>query len=179
MTHSWSAQDYEPHDRLPFAGPLPRGGGAIYAATGYNKWGMTNAVAAALNLSQQILGGSMPWADTLNGRSPQARSVLTGVKENIGVGTTMVKDWVAAELTPLPDDPPTEGEGVVGRDGVRPVGVATVDGATCRVSGVCTHLGGVLRWNDAERSWDCPLHGSRFAATARGSRAPPSTTWST
>jgi Rieske Fe-S protein len=42
--------------------------------------------------------------------------------------------------------------------------VSTVDGRTCRVSAVCPHLGGIVAWNDAERSWDCPLHGSRFAA---------------
>ncbi|WP_425358315.1 Rieske 2Fe-2S domain-containing protein [Aeromicrobium marinum] len=41
--------------------------------------------------------------------------------------------------------------------------MSTVDGRTRSVSGVCPHLGGILRWNDAERSWDCPLHGSRFA----------------
>jgi Rieske Fe-S protein len=48
-----------------------------------------------------------------------------------------------------------------------PIGVSTVDGTTRAVRAVCTHLGGVLCWNDAEATWDCPLHGSRFEASGR------------
>jgi Rieske Fe-S protein len=47
-----------------------------------------------------------------------------------------------------------------------------VDGVTCRVSGVCTHLGGILSWNAVEASWDCPLHGSRFDARGRRLEGP-------
>ncbi len=59
--------------------------------------------------------------------------------------------------------PPAEGTGIVGHRGVAPVAVSTVEGKTCELSAICTHLGGVVRWNDAELSWDCPLHGSRYA----------------
>ena len=164
-THAWSAQDYRSVDRVPFVGPLPRGGGRIYVATGYNKWGMTNAVAAALNLSSQILEGQTRWADTLGHRRSGLAGAVDTVKANAEVGMEMTKDWVQAELRAVPDEAPAEGAGLVGRgEKGRPEAVSTVDGATCRVSGVCTHLGGILRWNDAERSWDCPLHGSRFAA---------------
>ena len=163
-THAWSAQDYRAADRVPYVGELPRGGGRIHVATGFNKWGMTNGVAAALSLSARLLGGSMPWADVLADRRPKPSALLSGLVPNAKVAATLATDWVQAELHGLPEEPPAEGEGVVGR-GPRglPEAVSTVDGVTCRVSGVCTHLGGVLRWNDAERSWDCPLHGSRFA----------------
>jgi Rieske Fe-S protein len=56
-----------------------------------------------------------------------------------------------------------DGAGRVERERVRPVAVCNVDGAVHRVRAACTHLGGVVSWNDVERSWDCPLHGSRFA----------------
>jgi len=39
------------------------------------------------------------------------------------------------------------------------------DGEVTVCSATCPHLGGVVRWNSEERSWDCPCHGSRFAPT--------------
>lgn len=164
-THSWSAQDYQSINRVPFVGPMPGGGEHTYVATGFNKWGMTNGVAAGLNLSAQILGGHLPWADTLGKRVTKPAGIVSAIAPNAEAAVELAKDWVGAELHGLPDVPPAEGEGVVGRgSGGKPEAVSTVDGVTCRVSAVCTHLGGVVRWNDAEKSWDCPLHGSRFAA---------------
>ena len=165
-THVWSAQDYQPHNYVPFVGELPRGGGRIYVATGYHKWGMTNAVAAGLRLSGELLGGNMPWAKTLGTRISKPASAVQTVQANLAVGLVGVRSWVGAEVRPLADDDrtPPEGQGVVGNVGGKPVAVSTVDGRTCAVSAVCTHLGGVLRFNDLEKSWDCPLHGSRFAA---------------
>ncbi len=165
LTHSWSAQDYQSINRVPFVGTLPRGGGKIYVATGYAKWGMTNAVAAALHLSGVILEGQMPWADQLEHRITKPAGVVSALAPNVEVAVELAKDWVQAELGALPGEPPAEGECFVGRGpGGKPEAVSTVDGQTCRLSAVCTHMGGIVRWNDAEKSWDCPLHGSRFAA---------------
>jgi glycine/D-amino acid oxidase-like deaminating enzyme/nitrite reductase/ring-hydroxylating ferredoxin subunit len=163
-THAWSAQDYESHNEVPFVGWLPRAHGRAFVATGYSKWGMTNAVAAAVRLSAEILGGNLPWADQLGRRVTRPQSLAEGAIANVKVGAEATRGWVAAELAGLPDRPPAEGEGVVGSDGATPVAVCTVDGVTRTVSAVCAHLGGIVTWNNAERSWDCPLHGSRYAA---------------
>jgi glycine/D-amino acid oxidase-like deaminating enzyme/nitrite reductase/ring-hydroxylating ferredoxin subunit len=164
-THAWSAQDYVSIDSVPFVGALPRGGGRVYLATGYAKWGMTNAPAAALHLASELLGGRMDWATTLYSHPSKPHALLTGIGLNASAGMEAVKGWVSSELHKVnPAEPPAEGSGVVGRDGAHPVAVSTVDGVTCAVSAVCTHLRGIVTWNDAEKSWDCPLHGSRFAA---------------
>jgi glycine/D-amino acid oxidase-like deaminating enzyme/nitrite reductase/ring-hydroxylating ferredoxin subunit len=168
LTHSWSAQDYRSANRIPFVGWLPRGRGRVYLATGYDKWGMTNGVAAALSLSADLIGGNLPWAKTLHHRVTRPADLAAGAKMNAEVGAQLTAGWITAEvggpqLDPLTETP-EEGEAVVGRHGRSPVGVSTVDGVTCAVSATCTHLGGIVTWNDAEASWDCPLHGSRFSA---------------
>ncbi|WP_309127213.1 FAD-dependent oxidoreductase [Microbacterium sp.] len=166
-THQWSAQDYESMNLVPFVGWMPRTGKHVALATGYNKWGMTNAVAAALSISADVLGGDISWAKTLHHRITLPQDVAHSVVANAEVARDVATGWVSAELHALPDDPPAEGDGIVGRDGMRPTAVSTVDGTVCRLSAVCTHLGGIVTWNGAEKSWDCPLHGSRFDAQGR------------
>lgn len=163
-THTWSAQDYASHDGIPFVGKLPRGGGRIHLATGYDKWGLTNGVAAARSIAGQILGSTPSWAKVLGRRitRPSGAARIAGL--NGGVGLAAARSLARAESSTA-RVPAAEGAGTVGRDGLLPVGASRVEGRTCRVVALCTHLGGTLRWNDAEKSWDCPLHGSRFSAS--------------
>jgi glycine/D-amino acid oxidase-like deaminating enzyme/nitrite reductase/ring-hydroxylating ferredoxin subunit len=160
-THAWSAQDYSTHDGIPFVGAMPRGRGHIFVATGYGKWGLTNGVAAALSLTQQIHGQVPSWQKPMSTRITRPSGALTLGRLNAEVGVHLVTDLLAAEARGVAE--PEEGEGTVGRRGLLPVGVSRVDGRRCSVVALCTHLGGTLSWNDAEKSWDCPLHGSRFA----------------
>jgi hypothetical protein len=132
-THAWSAQDYLTHHGLPYVGPLLPGQEHLLVAGGYSKWGMTNGVAAALALSARVLGGRLEWAAAYE---PWSTRELTGLPDSLRVNAGVAIEMGTGWFHKL-----TSG-------GERPV---------------CTHLGGVLRWNDAEESWDCPLHGSRFA----------------
>jgi glycine/D-amino acid oxidase-like deaminating enzyme len=164
LTHSWSAQDYSPMHHVPFVGWLPRGFGRIYLATGYDKWGMTGGVSAALTLVADILGENTPWQKTLHRRVTTPQVIGRGIGENAAVGLWYARGYARALLRRLPDAAPPEGQGMVGRSGLAPAAASTVDGVTCQLSAICTHLGAVVTWNDAELSWDCPAHGSRFAA---------------
>lgn len=159
----WAAQDYRSVSHLPFAGVLPRSGGRIFAATGYDKWGMTNAVASALRIAGRIVGRDEPWAAALDAHHAGMADLGEAVQANASVGGHLVADWVRTGVVPVRGDEPAEGHGRVVRRGMSPVAESTVAGATRRVSGVCTHLGGIVSWNDAECTWDCPLHGSRFS----------------
>ena len=81
-THVWSAQDYVAHGGVPFVGKLPRGGGHVYLATGYSKWGMTNAVAAAMRISGELSGrgavlGAHPRTRVSQRRVPSGTSERT------------------------------------------------------------------------------------------------------
>ncbi|EID76249.1 MULTISPECIES: FAD-dependent oxidoreductase [Rhodococcus] len=160
-THRWSAQDYSSLNALPYVGPLVPGSDGILIATGYGKWGLSNGVAAGLVLAGRILGGHMRWGEAFQSYSPtQLFDLPAAVKANGEVAVEMVAGWGDA----LVGRQRGQGRARIVREGLLPVGEYTSDGHTERVCAVCPHLGGVLRWNDAEASWDCPLHGSRFTA---------------
>jgi len=172
-THTWSAQDYSSHDGIPFVGRLPRGRGHVYLATGFAKWGLTNGVAAALSIVAQIHGEEPSWSRPMSRRITRPSGALEIARLNAAVGLRLVTGLTAAELHPLPD---TVGEGgEVGREGVVPVARSRTGTATCSLVALCTHLGGTLHWNDLEQTWDCPLHGSRFAADGAVLEGPATT----
>jgi glycine/D-amino acid oxidase-like deaminating enzyme/nitrite reductase/ring-hydroxylating ferredoxin subunit len=167
-THTWAAQDYESFNLIPFVGALPRGRGRIYMATGYAKWGMTNAVWAAMRIASEIgeeaSAQRREWHRVIGTRLTKPADIGRGAVGGVEVGREMLTGWLGAERMRTPIPRPAEGEGFVVNSGGHPVGISTVAGVTCAVRAVCPHLGGVLAWNDAEQSWDCPLHASRFAA---------------
>lgn len=162
QTHFWSAQDYHPADELPYVGPLLPKFENIMVATGFDKWGMTNGVAAALALSSRILGGRMDWAQAFASWSPhELKGIPTALQANFEVGLYLAKGWAAPVTTPA--QTPEEGQGHVSGPPWRLQATSVVDGVQRTVSPVCPHLGGIVNWNDSDQAWECPLHGSRFA----------------
>lgn len=164
---AWSGQDYATPHGVPFVGFLPRGRGRVFVATGYDSWGMTNAVSAARMLVADVIGDDSPWMTTLHHRVTLPAAIGWGLGANAAVAWHFARGWTKALATPVSaGELPGEGEGVVGSEGLSPVARSTVAGESCALSAVCPHLGGIVSWNDQESTWDCPLHGSRF--TPRG-----------
>ncbi|OBG78313.1 MULTISPECIES: FAD-dependent oxidoreductase [unclassified Mycobacterium] len=164
QTHFWSAQDYTPIDQLPYVGPILPNSETIFVATGFNKWGMTNGAAAALALSSRILGGRMDWARAFASWSPHELSgITTALQANLEVGFDLAKGWVTPALRTGRRDPTGDEGGVVSGPPWHLEARCRVDGTEHRISPVCPHLGGIVNWNDADKAWECPLHGSRFA----------------
>lgn len=161
-THRWSAHDPEPYDRLPLIGPYVPRSSTLFVAAGFQKWGFSSATFAATILRAQIGGATHRWADRFNPNRASLKSVPELARINAKVGLEFFGDRVSPAQACSSDDVPP-GEARVVRDGLGKTGVfRDEDGGLHAVSLRCTHLGCLLRFNAAERSWDCPCHGSRF-----------------
>lgn len=162
LTHRWSAQDPIPYDHLPMIGPYIPREDRLFVTTGYMKWGLSTAAFGAELLRDRLTGRDNDWTSVFDPNRLSLRSA-PGVAK---LGAKFTVDMVADRLRPGEVASAAEvgtDEGRVVRDGHRLRGVyRDPDGAAHEVSLRCTHLGCLLRFNAAERSWDCPCHGSRF-----------------
>lgn len=160
--YRWSTQDYWPADGIPFVGRLGVGSRHVWTATGFSSWGITGGTAGAMILTDLIQGRENPHAHVFDS---QRQSVLfeKGLyKEGLDVSKRLVGDWVSAPEAADASETGA-GEGKILRQGLEKVAAyRDEDGALHAVSAVCTHLGCVVQWNAAEKSWDCPCHASRF-----------------
>ena len=163
VTHRWSAQDPVPYHHLPVIGPYRPGSKRLWVSAGFMKWGFATATFAAMILADRIGGRSSPWADAfapgrLSPRSAHEVAEL-GAKFAVDLVGDRVRPPQALSAAGVPS-----GEARVLQDGLGKKGVYRDErGVLHAVSLRCTHLGCLVRFNSAERSWDCPCHGSRFA----------------
>ena len=166
VTHTWSTQDYLSVDKVPYVGRLTRRSRHVYVATGFGKWGMSNGTVAATILADLVLGRENGWLELYDAKriEPKA-SARKFVSENANVARHFFADRARPPGAADPEDL-GPGDGTVVRRRGRLLAVSRDDdGQLQAVSAVCTHLGCVVAWNRAERSWDCPCHGSRFTAS--------------
>jgi glycine/D-amino acid oxidase-like deaminating enzyme/nitrite reductase/ring-hydroxylating ferredoxin subunit len=169
ISYRWSGQIIEPVDGLPYIGRNAISS-HLHVATGYSGNGMTFGVLAGMILADQILRRPNQYADLYAAtRVTPLASAADYLTENLDYPAYFIADRLTRfDAERKRPDALEPGEG----------GIFVVDGekrAICRddarrlhsLSPVCTHLGCDVRWNAAERTWDCPCHGSRFSSDGR------------
>jgi glycine/D-amino acid oxidase-like deaminating enzyme/nitrite reductase/ring-hydroxylating ferredoxin subunit len=161
-THTWSSQVLEPVDGLPYIGKSP-GQENVYVATGYSGNGITFGTLAGIMLDQAVRGQDHPLTALL---APSRFKPLASAREYVTENIDYPLHFVGDRLKPADASSVDEvgrGEGKLVRHGAEKLAVyRDEDGKIHALSPVCTHLGGHVHWNSAEKSWDCPCHGARF-----------------
>jgi glycine/D-amino acid oxidase-like deaminating enzyme/nitrite reductase/ring-hydroxylating ferredoxin subunit len=157
----WSGQVMEPVDCLAYIGHNPLDKENVYIATGDSGMGMTHGTIAGMLLTDLILGRPNEWEKVYSPSRVTPKSVARYVQENVDVAAKYV-DWVTPGEVKGPDEiaPDT---GAVMRSGLKKLAVyKDLGGVVHTCSATCPHMGCIVTWNGAERTWDCPCHGSRF-----------------
>lgn len=163
LTHRWSGQVIETPDGLPYIGWTAD---HQFAATGFSGNGMTFGTLGGMMATDAILGRTNPWSDLFD----PARKKMRGggweyVKENKDYPYYLIRDrFAGAEGRTLRSVRRGEGK-ILDLNGSRVAAYRDDSGKTTVRSAACTHMGCAVVWNEAERTWDCPCHGSRFNPT--------------
>jgi len=165
VTHHWSGQVIETNDGLPFIGETSEG---QFVATGYSGNGMTFGTLAGMMARDWVEGRKNPWRELFD---PGRKKVIGGtwdyLKENIDYPYYMLRDrFLSPDAKSLRSVVRGEGR-IVELDGERVAVFRDENGRVTQLSPVCTHMGCEVKWNDAERTWDCPCHGSRFTPSGK------------
>jgi glycine/D-amino acid oxidase-like deaminating enzyme/nitrite reductase/ring-hydroxylating ferredoxin subunit len=162
VTHRWSRQVVETVDGLPYIG-RPGKSERVFVGTGYSGTGMTFGTLAAMMATDAVMERESPWSSLYAYNRVHALAAAKDlVTENVDFPVHMVKDRLkGAEGDAYADVPRGEGR-LLSVDGKRLAVYRDGRGKVSACSAVCTHMGCIVQWNEAEKTWDCPCHGSRF-----------------
>jgi glycine/D-amino acid oxidase-like deaminating enzyme/nitrite reductase/ring-hydroxylating ferredoxin subunit len=160
--YRWSGQINEPADMLPFIGESSLGKN-VWMSTGYSGTGMTYGTLAAMLLSDFAMGRENRFAKLYDPSRKNVGSivenVVTKVKE---IPKRLIEKVTHTDVEATSVAEVGEGEGKIVSAGKEKYAVARIDGELRALDPTCTHMGCTVAWNGAEKSWDCPCHGSRF-----------------
>jgi len=162
VLHRWSGQVVEPFDYLAHIGRNPDGAANVYMASGDSGQGMTHGTIAGILLTDLVQGRQNPWETLYDPTRAhvQRSTAFEFLKENLNVAAQFL-DYVTPGDGSV--DEIARGEGKVIRRGLHKIAAYRDESGTLHErSAVCTHLRCIVDWNPAEKSWDCPCHGSRF-----------------
>ena len=173
VTLRWSGQIMEPVDSLAFIGRNP-GDSNIYVVTGDSGNGMTHGTIGGMLLTDLIMGRENGWSTLYDPSRISLRAAPEFAGENLNVVAQYADYATAGDISDVGRLAP--GTGVVIRNGLKMVAACRdTDGTLHQCSAVCPHLGGIVHWNSAEKTWDCPCHGSRFDLSGKVLNGPANT----
>ena len=157
----WSGQVMEPVDGLAFIGRDPGNEQNVYVATGDSGMGLTHGTIAGLLLTDLIMGRDSSWASLYDPSRKTLRAAGTYVQESVNVAVQYA-DWVTGGDVSSEEEIGMD-SGAIVRHGLKKVAAyRDQKGVLHRCSAVCPHLNCIVGWNNTEKTWDCPCHGSRF-----------------
>jgi hypothetical protein len=170
VTHCWSGQCLEPADHVGFIGPSPDNE-RVFVVSGDSGQGMTNGVVAGMMIADVLTVGSSPWNELYDPSRKIGSNIGAFISENITPLFNFAEYLSADDITTV--EKLTAGEGCVVRSGTNKIAACRdKDGELHLNSASCTHLGCVVHWNSLEQCWDCPCHGSQFAANGTALNGP-------
>lgn len=175
ILYRWSTQDNFPADGVPFIGTHSMRSRRTYVATGFGGWGMTNGTAAAIILADILRDRPNPWAPVFDANRFTPFLSRKFISRNIHVARLFMQDYVTGKTDRTLSDLACGEGGIIEKDGKEVAAFKDGKGAVHLVSTACAHMGCKVAWNNAEQSWDCPCHGSRYDADGNVIHAPATT----
>jgi glycine/D-amino acid oxidase-like deaminating enzyme/nitrite reductase/ring-hydroxylating ferredoxin subunit len=169
----WSSQYFEPADGLPYIGHLPGNPDNVFVATGFGGNGMTYSHVAAKVLTDLIVKGESKYEKLFDpNRIKPVAGFTNFVKENADVAGILASQWFSlSKIKELAEMSKGEAR-VIKYEGHSIAMFKDEAGNLHAVNPACTHLDCFVSWNSAEKTWDCPCHGSRFSIDGEVFTAP-------
>ncbi len=161
VAYLWGGQVMETVDGLAFIGRNPLDADNVYTVTGDSGQGLTHGTIGGMLLTDLIAGKPNPWQDLYDPGRITMRAAKEFARETINV-VAQLGDYLTPGDVASADEIAKDSGAVIRRGASKLAVYRDATGALHERSAVCPHLGCIVAWNPAEKSWDCPCHGSRF-----------------